>query len=92
MLVFGGAGYWYANQQQSPKQPPQDQVRITKPVAANGDVNNTEVQVPIDRTKDPIRQAIEAQLAAADGMSRKATTNVSSRAEHMILRRRFAVV
>ena len=64
----GAAGYWYGTQQQlQHNEPPRTDVRITKPAAGDNDVVNEPEKVPIDPKKDPIRQAVEAQLATADG-------------------------
>lgn len=73
VVLAVGAGYWYGtHQQQPPSEAPRTQVRIPRPVPGNNDVVLKTDTVPIDPKKDPIRQAVEAQLSTADGKSASA--------------------
>lgn len=72
VLLSGWAGYWFANRKQPPQEPRRDTVNVTVPAAGDNDVDNRQKPVPIDPNKDPIRQAVEAQLATADGKSHSA--------------------
>jgi hypothetical protein len=69
IALAGAAGYWYGTRQQpEPVEPPRKEVTITRPNPTKDDVENSiQKKVEIDPDKDPIRQAVEAQIATADG-------------------------
>jgi hypothetical protein len=69
VIGAGGAGYWFGTRQESAPEPPRDTIKITTPKhdPAQNDVVPEVRDVPIDPKKEPIRQAVEAQLATADG-------------------------
>jgi hypothetical protein len=74
LLVFlsGAAGYWFANRKQPAQEPHTDTVQVSVPVPGNNDVNLQQKSVPIDPHQDPIKQAVEKQLATADGKAHSA--------------------
>lgn len=72
VAVAAGAGYWYGTRQQPSPEPPRSKVNITVPTPGDNDVVPKTETVPIDTKKDPVRQAVEAQLATADGKSASA--------------------
>jgi spore germination protein GerM len=73
VLLTGAAGYWYGTKQNPPTPtPPTGKIQVTTPQfdPSKKDVVNVPHDVPVDPNKDPIRQAVEAQVA--DGKTHSA--------------------